>query len=487
MGHLAPRDELQRRATSAPPRRFSSMRTSVLSALALASAFAAVPGTAGAAAPWSEPDTVAGTPQANPFTTNISLGNADRGVLGFTSGVPPVSACSQIGAVAGVGHGAPGTPRTLQPYDLAAPPVAYANLRAIIVQRRGLDRDCTTSRLAVNLASLPGSLGPRRILDDSVKLDDVAVAVNAEGQAAIAWTENNGFAGRRANADRLYLSLRPAGGRFGKASVLVGSGKMSGVSVAYGADGDLLVAFERQSIDRSGNPGERRVQARFRRAGHGFGTITDLGPHQGITDLVTAVTPGGRGYVAWGTQDGGIEANDPFNVYAATKAAGPHSFKAARRLFSGKGADVVRPGGRLGLAMNREDGLLAFSGIGNGGPAVGTIRPVLASSTGSDGAFGPPSVVAGGNGVAGGVAIQPDGTATIIWTGQKPGGPEEATGVFAATRPPGGAFPAVPELVSTLPNLPDPIPAIAVPAAGGTLQAAWHERSVGIRVSRRVP
>jgi hypothetical protein len=118
---------------------------------------------------------------------------------------------------------------------------------------------------------------------------------------------------------------------------------------------------------------------------------------------------------------------------------------------------------------------------------VGTIRPVLASTTDARATFGAPAPVAGGNGIVGGVAVQPDGGATIVWTGQKPGGAEEATGVFAATAPAGGAFPPIAELVAALPPFPAPVPTVAAPRPGGTVQAAWHELGVGIRVSRRVP
>ena len=144
------------------------MRRTVLATLALASAFAAAAPAASAAPPWSVPGTVPGSQMANPFTIAMSLGNGDRGALGYTSSVPPASGCTQIASVAGVGNGAPGSPRSLSPYDLAAPPVAYANIHSILVQRRTLDARCTTSRLAVSFASLPGTIGTRRILDESV-------------------------------------------------------------------------------------------------------------------------------------------------------------------------------------------------------------------------------------------------------------------------------------------------------------------------------
>lgn len=450
----------------------------------LATAFVATTSPASAAAPWSAPQTVPGTARVNPFTVGISLGNAERGALGFTSILPPATGCTQIASVAGVGRGAPGSPRTLDPYDLAAAPVAYANTRAILLQRRTLNRACTSSRLAVSIASLPGSLGTRRILDDTVRLRYAAVAATASGQAAVAWTEDKGYTGRRANPDRLYLSLRPAGGSFGTPTVLVGSGKLSRVSVAYGEGGDLLVAFARSPIDSAGRAGPRRVQARFRRAGHGFGSIADLGPERGVTDIAGAVSAKGRGFVAWGTQDGGIEANEPFEVYAATKAAGPHSFDRARRLFSGRGSDVDRPGGRLGIATTGENALLAFNGVGDGGPTVGTIRPVLASAT-SSGGFELPVPVAAGNGMVGGIAAQPDGAATIVWAGLLPGPSDEPTGVFSATRPAGGAFPPTAELVAPLASRLAPVPSVAAPRSGGVVQAAWEELNVGLRVSRR--
>ncbi len=453
--------------------------------IALAAALGALPSSANAAPPWSEPQTVPGPANVNPFTLGLSLGNAERGALGFTSTVPPARGCTQIASVAGVGRGAPGRPRSLRPYDLAAPPAAYANTRAILLQRRTLDTRCRRSRLVVSFASLPGSLGARRVLDREVNLRHAAVAVNARGQAAAVWTEDKGYRGRRANNDRLYLALRPAGGRFGAPSVLVGSGKLSGVSVAYGASGDLLVAFERKAIDAGGQPGPRRVQARFRRAGHGFGAIMDLGPEQGVTKLVTAVTPGGRGYVAWGTQDGGIEANDPFNVWAASKPAGPRAFRPAGNLFSGEGRNIDRPDGRLGLATTGEGAVLAFGGVADGGPRVGTIRPVLVSDAGANATFGPPVPVPAGNGAVGGVAVQPDGSATVVWVQQKTGELDEAVGVFASTRPPGGAFAQLPELVAPLPPFPTAVPAVAVPARGGRVQAAWLELNVGIRISRR--
>ena len=459
-------------------------------AVALAALLAA-PAAASAAPPWTGPLTVPGSQQANPFSVGLSLGRGERGGLGFAVNPQPLLLNSpQTGAIAGVGPGAPGTPRSLAPYDLAAPPVAYGAIRSILALQRPLDRDRGIARVTVSLASLPGAIGERRVLDSSVKLRDLAVDADEDGNAAIAWTEDKGFSGRRANNDRLYLSLRPRGGRFGKPSVLVGSGKLSSVSVAYGANGHLLVAFERQAIDRAGRPGSRRVQARYRRPGHGFGAIDDLGRERGVTDLVTAVAANGRAYAAWGTQDGGIEANDPFEVYAATRPSGASRFRAGGLLFRGQGRSVDRPRGRLSIAIDRSgaDAALAFTGVLDGGPVAGTLQPVLVASTGRDGTFGATELLPNANGAVGGIAVNPGGQATVVWTALKPGFAEEAIGVLASTRPVGGTFPAVPEVLSLTPPSPHAIPAVSLPAAGGLVHAAWYEGPAsGVRISRRAP
>ena len=468
------------------------MPRTALSALALASAVVATaPAAARAAAPWSAPQPVLGSQQAGPFTVGLSLGRGDRGVIGYSvNPTPQLVGSPQTGGLAGYGPGGPLIPtQSIAAYDLAAPAVAYGETRSIVVQRRFLDRERKTTRLAVSLAKLPATTGSRQVLDSSVRLKDVAVATNGDGQAAVVWTEDKGYTRQRANNDRLYISLRKVGGRFGKPSVLVGSGKLAGVSVAYGTDGHLVVAFERQAIGRNGRPGPRRVQARYRGVrGHGFEPIDDLGVERGVTELVTQMTTDGRAYVAWGTQDGGIEANDPYEVYAATKPRTVSRFRDAVQLFRGRGSSVDRPRGRLSMALDRAgaEAVLAFTGVADGGPAVGTLRPVLVSTTDRGGTFGLPVLVPGGNGAVGGIVASPGGEATVVWTAHKPGFAEEATGVLASTRPAGGAFQTTPEVVSVTPPLSASVPALAQPLAGSAPVVAWYDQqATGILTSGR--
>ena len=63
--------------------------------------------------------------------------------------------------------------------------------------------------------------------------------------------------------------------------------------------------------------------------------------------------------------------------------------------------------------------------------------------------------------------MAPGGEVTVTWIGLRPGLPYEATGVFASTRPAGGSFPAIPEVVSATPPVPTAIPSLAAPLAGG--------------------
>lgn len=113
-----------------------SMRRAIVPTLLLTVALAA-PVAASAAVPWSEPLTVPGSQAASPFTVGMSLGTSDRGALGFSNNAhPELLGGPRTGAIAGVGPGAPGLPRTLSPYDLAAPPVAYGVIHAVVLQQR---------------------------------------------------------------------------------------------------------------------------------------------------------------------------------------------------------------------------------------------------------------------------------------------------------------------------------------------------------------
>jgi hypothetical protein len=247
------------------------------------------------------------------------------------------------------------------------------------------------------------------------------------------------------------------------------------------------VAFTRRPISRGRETGARRVSARFRRAGHRFGAVQDIGPNAGSARLAAAVAPNGRGYVAWGTQDLGEEANQPFHVHAAVKPAGPRPFRAATLLDPGGGLE--RPVGTVSIAVAPDaSATVAWSGVRV--TRIGTdLRfsyPVRAAATDPAGRFGAAQHVAGGNGATGGVALDATGAATVVWTAMTPGELAAPTAVLAARRPPGATVFGPAETVTDHPpGVAAAPPAIAADPVSGRPVVVWPGRG-GLLVSARV-
>ena len=307
-----------------PPQ--SLTRHAPLALLAIVSAVAAPPSAASAAAPWSAPQPVPGSQQANPFTVGISLGRGERGVIGFSVNPTPQLSPARRPARSPATRSAARSPRsrwrrTTSPH----PPVAYGNTRSIVVQRaharpraHGIARSRSASRRC------PRRSARGRILDAAVKLRDVARRRQRRRRRRRSpGPRTRATRGRRANNDRLYL--------------VAAQGRRP-VRQAVGARRQRQ-AGRRQRRVRHRRPPRRRVRAP--------GDRPRGGPARGACRRAIAAsaarlradrrprrrarrhehrdgrsTADGRAYVAWGTQDGGIEANDPYEVYAATKAAG---------------------------------------------------------------------------------------------------------------------------------------------------------------------
>lgn len=460
-------------------------RLRILAPLAVAAACAA-PGTAGAAAPWTAPAQLAGPADLPASAPAVDLGPFGRGLAGWSTSEGPADQLTRpTGRIALLaGAAAAGGPRDLSPYDLAAPPQAYGAGHGILLLRRRIG---TAQRVAVAIARADGSLGPRRVLADRIRLADTALSANEAGDAAAVWVQSRGTTTTGvARNDRLWLAVRRAGGALGRPRVLVGSGRLAAASVTVGRRGDVLVAFTRQAIRRGHETRERRVQARIRRAGRAFGPIDDLGPQQGFATLATAIAAGGRAYVAWGTQDLGEQADEPFRVHAAALPAGRAAFRDAQLLDPGSGAE--RPVGRVAIGV-AEDGTatVAWSGVVVRRPAGQELQisyPVRSATTDAAGRFGAAGPVAGGNGAVGGLTIDRAGAATVVWTGYRPGSFFATTGVLAARRPRGADAFAV-ETVTDRPRDPNESPpAAALDARSGRVVVLWGGRD-GLFLSSR--
>jgi len=471
-------------------------KTALLSVAALAAALV-LPSGALAAPPWSAPQNVRGSAGAAVLAPSLDFGRASAGIVGWGTSPSPFTAGVPVtGRAAGLRGATPaGATDDLSPYGLAAPVQAYAATRTVALLQRNApgarpNGDFQTAqRLSVAFGGVDGTFGTPHVLQSSVAplLADADLAVNDRGDAIAAWIQERDTTrtGVALN-DVLWISTRRAGGSFSRPTVLVGSGRLTSVDVAVGANGDLLVAFTRAPIasGRQGQP--RSVAVRYRRAGHSFGSIQTIGPNEGFADIATAIAPNGRGYVAYGTQDLGEEANQPFRVYAAVKPAGPNRFRAAAQLDDGANG-LERPVGNVSIAVApNADATVAWSGVRTQtSPTLQVFYPVLAASTGAGARFGAAQSVAAGNGAVGGVTVSPAGTATVVWTALRPGLFAQPTGVLAAQRPAGAsAFGTAETVTDQAPGANDSPPAIALDPASAQPVVAFST-SGGLSTSER--
>ena len=459
-------------------------RASLTTALIALCAAAAAP--AAAAPPWSEPQVVEGSERPAPDRPALAIGTRGSGLLAWTVTEDPSDPDTvDDGRLAPATSAGPAAPEvSLDPYDLAAAPVTYGATRNILLQsrvvRRQRDGDpAPESRLVVVFGRDDGVLGSRRALDRSVALGGADLAANDRGDAVAAWIERRGRDGDGPEHDRLWVATRRPGGRFAIPQVLSGTGEITAVEVAVGARGDAVVAYERRPI-----VGRRlrapRVVARTRRAGRSFGPAADLGASAGFVDLAAAVSARGRAYVAWGTRDTGDDARLPWRVYVAMRPAGLRPFGAAHVLDRGDAAGV--PAGRVAVAVGPDQSAtVAWSGVVQAGEAL--TSPVRTATSDRRGTFAAATPVEGAAGGVGGLVTAASGATTVLWTAEG-----DAAVVTAATRPAGaGAF-GPPEAISTAPAAPDVTPTLAADPRDGRLLAAWvGAGTTGVLTSSRAP
>jgi hypothetical protein len=267
--------------------------------------------------------------------------------------------------------------------------------------------DVKVTRLGVSLGTVPGSLGRfqplARVAQYPVDVK-ARIAADPRGNVAAAWIEP-----RRSS---LRIALRRPGQAFGRATTLAAGGfRISEIELAYGANGDLVVSFKRRNT-RVGGPGPKspEIAVRIKRAGRRFGPIQSVGPARAVASIATAVAPTGRAVVAWGTQDAGIEANEPWTVRAALLRSGAHRFSSSQLLDPGV---VARPVGPVRAAIGPNGAAtVAWSGVaGTRGPLSYPVRVATARPTGRFGAgaqFAP-------SGRALDVVTARDGTTSVLW------------------------------------------------------------------------
>jgi hypothetical protein len=384
---------------------------------------AALPATAAGAPPWSAPQNLSAS---HLFAFDPAIGFAGDGsalaAWRWQDGTRADAVSGESAAVRPSGAATFGTESRPWPAGRVGAPVLYARSRAVIALVRpvGSNRDAN-SQLRVAFGSASGSFGASHLIVKRPGIARPVLAGNARGDLALVWFEDRGTSN-----DRVYVSVRLAGGSFG-APILLAQERVRNVSVAVGLVGRVLVAWDARGIVRT------RMKPGFRSAF--FRTDTIESEDTFSADLRTAVADSGRAYVAWGAQlrtEGGTTG--PVFFEAAVRPASGRRFRPAQLLDRLPDARSANP---LEIALVGNGAIVGWTGFD------GTANRVRVAETDATARFGPPTDVSPTDSTLTDVAAGADGRRLVVWT-TGTGSPRSVQAAFAA---PGAGFGA-PELIS---------------------------------------
>ncbi len=471
----------------------------VATALAVLATAAIAPAAAHGAPPWSAPQTTAGASATFPPPA-LAVGTTGAGLLAAPQAVPfSATPRAQPYRLVGVTPAGATVDRGLLPGgELATAPVVYGRSRVLLVRRRIVVPARAGRPARVRLTASLGTTGRpasgaerelARFSSFSGSRSPVAAAADDRGDVAVAWVEGSSF-----EEARVRLAIRRPNGRFGAPSTIRVGYAIDAVAVAWGAGGDLVVAFNRYLTGRERREaGSRAVlEARVRRAGASLGSVQRVGPSRGRDRLSAAVAPNGRMVIAWGTHDPGEEVNEPYEVRAAVRPAGPRRFRAPQLLDDG--GDASTPGGTFGrvVAQMAADGRATVAYTARRLEAGRFVHPVRVATTDAAARFTAPQTLAP-EGALGDLAVRADGAAVATWTAQ-PAAAElddpSAGDVLAAVRPAGFEAFGPTEVVTTGERAVEPRLAFIGGGAPFLAYAAVEQQPssptrFGLRVTRR--
>jgi hypothetical protein len=384
---------------------------------------AALPAAAAAAPPWSAPQNLSAS---HLFVFDPAIAFSGNGTAlaawRWQDGTRADAVSGESAAVRPSGAPAFGAESRLSPAGRVGAPVLYAQSRAVIALVRpvGSNRDAN-SQLRVAFGSASGSFGPSHLIVKRPGIARPELAGNARGDLALVWFEDRGTSN-----DRVYVSVRRAGGSFG-APVLLAQERIRNVSAAIGPRSDVLVAWDARGIVRT------RFQTNGRRSFGSTDTITSEDTFS--ADLRTAVADNGRAYVAWGAQlrtEGGTTG--PVFFEAAVRPARSSGFRLAQLLDRLPDTRSANP---LDIALVGNGAIVGWTGFD------GAANRVRVAETDAAGHFGPPADVSQTDSTLTDVAAGWGGQRLVVWT-TGTGSPRSVQAAFAA---PGAGFGA-PELIS---------------------------------------
>lgn len=312
-----------------------------------------------------------------------------------------------------------------------------------------------------------------------------AVAVGADGTAAVVWTEEAGVD----KPSKAFVAIRPAGDAFGAPVQLTALGNERGrPAVAVGPTGTVLAVWVDDADPDAVS--DEWVRAVTWTASGGFGAVHLLAYGNRLEEApAAAFDANGVATVAWADDDTAYTARrQPGGAWTATEALAPKDSTSIQWVKLAVAANGDAALSWDGMIAVREGPQAAFGtgepfagsrdhkiAIGPDGRAVAYWRDgeqTLAADRGPDGGFGTPyELIDRGYGT--GVAIAPDGRAHAVCMCSQGG---EHDLVQRRERPAGGTWGA-PVLVAA--------PAehggasgergpLAVTDAAGSLFYAWH-------------
>jgi hypothetical protein len=362
-------------------------------AAALVAVALAVPATASAAAPWSDPVTILGAAATPAPLIVTQAGHALAFPSTDRSPAAPAGAVTEIAPLNPTTGVPVGTIRGIPIADVMAS--AYARdhwvLAGSTLDSAGTISD--KSHVQVGYGSGQSDLGPLKGIPGSTGEHAFALAANDDGVVAIVLGTTT---------ERRLLVRRPEGRGFVQAFKTSVTSQGRDATVAVGAKGDILMVWEDQ----------HQIYARHVGTSGGVGAVHHIG--DGIqSHLQAAVEAGGRLLTAWVSQRVGEgDAATPATLFFTTAAPGRGFGKAYKMEDigqTGTGRYVSDPAVRL---VAGGASLLAWTGTS---PATG--RYVVKSMQIQNGHRGSVQTVSDTavNSVLGDLGVDTAGGAAVIW------------------------------------------------------------------------
>lgn len=273
----------------------------------------------------------------------------------------------------------------------------------------------------------------------------VELAMNASGEAVLAWTNRDPSSAEDDNATFVEAAIRSAGGGFSTPVVVspqpIEAGKSAGdPAVAISPAGDATVAW------RYGNLDDGAVQASFRPAASSFGAPEPVSEAGAVASSPSvAIDPGGTATAAWVVAEG----EDLIAKAASRPSSG--GFPASGEPLSETGGDAFQP---MVAEADSGSATVVWS-------FVAGERTIQAASRAAGGEFGPALDLsaAGEAPLFPDLAANPNGDAVIAWSGSAGSGQV----VRAVVRDGDGPFSAPTAISATAPDFFHPDSAV-----GGT-------------------